>query len=141
MSYPLQDKAKANKIKDDFEKDLEKLEKKQETYEKMITRLRKKPIPPSLSNKLKDDRFGKEHMFEEIKHNHTKNTRLLMKRCERCQYNKREIECETIIDTLNGNEKTSTLDINNSPITPTLFRLRIDRGRYDDVRGYIWEWK
>lgn len=142
MSYPLKDKTKAAKIRVDFEKDIEKLEKKTETYDEMIKRLRDKPIPPALRDKLIDERFGKEHAFEEIPHNHKKNTRLSMENCERCRYNKTEVECENLIDSLDGNEQTTTRLPNGSAGPDrSLTKLFIHRGKYDDVIGYSWSWK
>jgi len=140
MSYPIKDKTKAKKIKDDFEKDIEKLEKKTDTYDKMIKKLRDKPIPPALSNKLVDDRFGKEHAFEEMKHNHKTNNRWTMKNCERCMYNQREIECENLIDSLDGNEETVFQEGTTPPVDVPLSKLVVYRGRYDDVIGFSWSW-
>ena len=134
------DKTKANKIKDNFEKEIEKLEKKSETYDKMIKRLRDKRIPLALKNKLEDERFGKEHAFENMKHNHTTNTRLTIRNCDRCKFNQREIEWENLIDSLDGNEKT-VVKIQGQPnIDKALQKLKIFRGRFDDVIGFGWSW-
>jgi len=140
-SYPIKDKTKASLIKDKFEKDIEKLEKKTENYTNMIKTLRNKPIPQALKDKLLDDRFGKEHAFESMKHNHTINNRFTMANCDRCKYNKTEIEAENLIDGLNGNETSLVKNLAGVTVDLPLSSLKIYRGRYDDVIGYVWGWK
>lgn len=140
MSYPINDKVKAAKVKTDLDKELSDIMGGKKTYTQEIKRLRDKPIPQTLKDVLQDDRFGKEHAFEEMKCNHTDKNRLSMKNCERCQYDERELECETLIDNLNGNEKCTQLDENGLPQEKSLIGLKIMRGRYDDVVGYVWSW-
>lgn len=140
MSYPIKDKTKANKIKDDFEKDVDKLQAKTDSYLSVITGLRNKLIPQAVKDKLEDKRFGKEHAFEELVCNHTDMTRLKMLNCVRCRYNKREIEAETIVNSLTGSEQTDYTDMLGVTTQKTLSKLTIIRGSNDDVLGYQWEW-
>lgn len=140
MAYPLKDKTKADKIKDDFDKEINDIEKGTKKYESEIKKLRNKPIPQTLKDKLKDDRFGKEHAFEEMPCNHESNSRFNIANCQRCKYNKREIEAENLIDSLTGTEESMQKNASGILTTMTLKRLIIDRGSMDDVRGYVWEW-
>jgi len=131
----MKDKTEAKRIRDSFEKEMDDIATNKKTYEQEIEKLRKKPIPPALSSKLTDDRFRKTKAFEEMKHSHSKNSRLEMVDCLRCQFNEREIECENLIDGLTGNEK-SVSDGNDLDLQS----LKIVRGRFDDVMGFQWMW-
>jgi len=73
--------------------------------------------------------------------NHTGKKKIDMVNCNRCNYNKREMEAETIIDTLNGNEKYTTKDKNDVTVTLSLNKIIIVRGHLDDCIGYHWSWK
>lgn len=141
MSYPIDDKTKATKIQNDLQKELDDIIDKKKTYDEEIKKLRDKPIPQTLKDKLKDDRFGKTHAFEEMPCNHKDNTRLDMVNCLRCQYNERELESETLIDSLTGYEKCTQTDQAGNPQEKSLKGLKIVRGRYDDVIGYLWSWE
>jgi len=140
MSYPIKDKTKAERIRKDFEKEIDDIATNKKTYEDEIAKLRKKPIPQTLKNKLIDPRFGKEHAFEGIKHSHSDRSRLNMINCARCQYDQREIECENLIDSLNGNEEMVIKKQGQPDKDVTLSKLKIVRGRFDDFVGFQWEW-
>jgi len=140
MTYPMKDKTEAKKIHDSFQNVLNDIQTNQKTYEQEIEKLRKKSIPQILKDKLSDNRFGKSHAFEEMKHSHTENSRLDMINCLRCQFNEREIECENLIDGLNGNEKTVVTSPIGTASDKILTQLKIQRGRFDDVIGFAWGW-
>ena len=134
MSYPISDKTKTKKIKDDFEI----LE--SQDYASTIETLRAVTINPTLKAKLEDKMFGKEHAFESMTCNHQNQSKLEKLKCTRCQFNKREIEAENLVNSLTGNEETIIQNPDGSTSTKPLKSLKIQRGNFDDVIGYVWEW-
>lgn len=95
-------------------------------------------IPAKIKSKVVDKNWNDTFLFEEMPCNHDPNAKEHVKvDCEKCNYDKREIWLEQELTKMTGNE--TILNAQGIPIT--LFKITVNRGRYDDVMGIAREYK
>ena len=140
MNIPIKDKAFAKTIDESMNEKIE--DYKNNGYDDTISLLRRTKLKQPLKDKLKDEMFKKSKAFETIKCNHKNNpTDADLILCPRCRNNKREIETEILLNSLNGNEKTVFRDLKLGDVDKNLTELRIKRDSLGAIMGYEWVWQ
>lgn len=129
-----------NGAKTKFEQYLEKT--KTDGYDKVIKELRDKSLSQKIKGMLVDEGFQlTKKGFEFMTHSHDNNpNRFNMQSCNRCKFNEREIWCRNMINEIPVDLK---IDDSKNPGGPGLLlvRIKVKRGRFDDVIGITWSWK
>lgn len=91
-----------------------------------------KQIPTKIKNLVIDKNWNDTFIFEEMECEHSPNIKEHVKvNCNKCNYDKREVWLETILDNITGKE--TYIDKNNK--SHTISKIKIIRGVYDDVIG------